>query len=651
MPIVAMPDGTQVEFPDDMPREQIKGLIVSKFPQTETSAGQEIIRPFARAARSGLSGLAGIADIGGAAVPLIKQGMRAGLEGLGVDFMGANTPYIPPSQGVKNVFDTLTGGIARPRSESEKIVDVAGEAVSGAGAMKAAQTGSELLTKGGSELLKRLAPQTATELAAAAGAGAGAEIGSQVSDNPLVSVGLGVAGGLGTVKAINAARNAGDIKILDAAYFNRQAQRAPESNLGYFDKQASKILEKNLDASPEKLVSLRAELQADKNLVLPDIGGDEVRALTRQVGKYKGGARNLVDKFFTSRDKEAGRRLINIINSKVSGVDKYYGSLDELSFTRSALADDQYNNAYNTHKIMKPTPSLDKFIQDGRFQAALADARKEGLIDIAAPVNSLRTMDAVYRRLRDKARDFAVKGQTDAASVFGGFAKDFVKRLDAEAPEYKKARNTFAGLSDLIEAQELGAQYINKRPEEIKRILNDMTQGEVDAYKIGVRESLERRILNSGATVDEAAKIFAKPENRDQLKAILGAEYDDFSRQVRKEIRRADSKFKILGGSRTDYNSIEDGQFIESATNIVRGGKGALINEAVNVIADSIKNKYLGINPTNSLILAKALTSNKGGIKMIDSLIARQKSIAEKALLTKFKQDYGYLFVPIAGAQ
>lgn len=33
MPIVAMPDGQQVNFPDDMPSEQIKGLIASKFPQ------------------------------------------------------------------------------------------------------------------------------------------------------------------------------------------------------------------------------------------------------------------------------------------------------------------------------------------------------------------------------------------------------------------------------------------------------------------------------------------------------------------------------------------------------------------------------------------------------------------------------------------
>jgi hypothetical protein len=33
MPIVAMPDGTNVSFPDDMPKRQIAGLIASKFPK------------------------------------------------------------------------------------------------------------------------------------------------------------------------------------------------------------------------------------------------------------------------------------------------------------------------------------------------------------------------------------------------------------------------------------------------------------------------------------------------------------------------------------------------------------------------------------------------------------------------------------------
>lgn len=40
MPNVAMPNGDIVWFPDDMPREQIKGMIASKFPDVTKAVGQ-----------------------------------------------------------------------------------------------------------------------------------------------------------------------------------------------------------------------------------------------------------------------------------------------------------------------------------------------------------------------------------------------------------------------------------------------------------------------------------------------------------------------------------------------------------------------------------------------------------------------------------
>src|SRR6476661_2279148 len=53
MPVVGMPDGTQVSFPDEMPADQIKGLIAQKFPNEVKQASP--IRDIA----SGLLGPAG----------------------------------------------------------------------------------------------------------------------------------------------------------------------------------------------------------------------------------------------------------------------------------------------------------------------------------------------------------------------------------------------------------------------------------------------------------------------------------------------------------------------------------------------------------------------------------------------------------------
>src|SRR5690554_4567711 len=42
MPIVKMPDGTQVRFPDDMPREQIRDMIASKFPDAAAQSAPAV---------------------------------------------------------------------------------------------------------------------------------------------------------------------------------------------------------------------------------------------------------------------------------------------------------------------------------------------------------------------------------------------------------------------------------------------------------------------------------------------------------------------------------------------------------------------------------------------------------------------------------
>ncbi|MGU3399226.1 hypothetical protein ACLBWS_05705 [Brucellaceae bacterium D45D] len=61
MPIVKMPDGTQVRFPDDMPREQIRGMIASKFPDAvpQEQAQPEQRSPEYDSALSELSALSG----------------------------------------------------------------------------------------------------------------------------------------------------------------------------------------------------------------------------------------------------------------------------------------------------------------------------------------------------------------------------------------------------------------------------------------------------------------------------------------------------------------------------------------------------------------------------------------------------------------
>ena len=125
MPVVKMPDGTQVQFPDDMPSEQIKGMIASKFPEVAQQAlaapsqdtfQRSTILPLGKDMETGKISMAvpgllkGVYDSASAAITAPGRAMKGDLPVFGADgnvspqaiaeglnFAGWATPASPAS--------------------------------------------------------------------------------------------------------------------------------------------------------------------------------------------------------------------------------------------------------------------------------------------------------------------------------------------------------------------------------------------------------------------------------------------------------------------------------------------------------------------------------------------------------------------------
>ena len=67
MPVVRMPNGDKVRFPDDMPADEIKHLILKKFPDVHKDTTTDHLvhgaRTFARAGSLGLADKASKGDV------------------------------------------------------------------------------------------------------------------------------------------------------------------------------------------------------------------------------------------------------------------------------------------------------------------------------------------------------------------------------------------------------------------------------------------------------------------------------------------------------------------------------------------------------------------------------------------------------------
>lgn len=241
MPIVAMPDGQHVSFPDDMPKEQIKGLIAAKFPQPQpketggagAAFGEGLAGsiPFGNVITSGMG--AGIAKLGGAEGSLQElydqaqentkntaeahptASLMGNLTGIAGTLPIAAEKAIfgqLPTQGLRGAINAIPKGIAATGdwirgSEAQGLLAKTGKAAirSAKGAAMAAPTGA-LYGAGAAEEGHRLE-------GAKQGAGMAAAIGAA---SPAIGATLGYAGqGLSSIAKGVKARG---VDALEEAY-------------------------------------------------------------------------------------------------------------------------------------------------------------------------------------------------------------------------------------------------------------------------------------------------------------------------------------------------------------------------------------------------------------------------------------------------
>lgn len=200
MPIIAMPDGTHVNFPDNMPREQIKGLIAQKFPdiikQQPPSATSFINRQIA-------AGLGAPVDIA-----------AAGLGALGLE---TKAPF-GGSESISNLFESLGIEVAPPEARAETlgqqvasgVGDVASMLLPFGGAAQAVSKGVGIVGNIAKDILETFArrPKAALglELVAGVGAGAGGYAAEQAfPESPAAKVTGQILGGITAPTSIIAA--------------------------------------------------------------------------------------------------------------------------------------------------------------------------------------------------------------------------------------------------------------------------------------------------------------------------------------------------------------------------------------------------------------------------------------------------------------
>jgi hypothetical protein len=293
--------------------------------------------------------------------------------------------------------------------------------------------------------------------------------------------------------------------------------------------------------------------------------------------------------------------------------------LEALTANQSRLASQAYPEAYS--KAINAVP-FRKFIDRDVFTKAYGEAVKRAdvygqkLPDLSSIRNAQSVPTDVLHQIK-MGLDRIVDAETDnITKKMSGYGSDVVKvknefndLIKSLNPEYKKANAEFADAERIKNAFKLGEDYQKLNPAEAASNIKKMTSDEKEAFRLGVMADVNQRLGNFKGG-DFTKQIFKSENQKLLLRNAFPdqASYTEFSQYVKSLNRQAETKQRVLGGSRTDENKAvrEEANLLGSlAQASATGDLASLLRSGVNTVLSRAK----GISSESSEALQKRLFS------------------------------------------
>ena len=291
--------------------------------------------------------------------------------------------------------------------------------------------------------------------------------------------------------------------------------------------------------------------------------------------------------------------------------------LEALTANQSRLASQAYPEAYS--KAINAVP-FRKFIDRDVFTKAYGEAVKRAdvygqkLPDLASIRNAQSVPTDVLHQIK-MGLDRIVDAETDnITKKISGYGSDVVKvknefndLIKSLNPEYKKANAEFADAERIKNAFKMGEDYQKLNPAEAASKIKKLTSDEKEAFRLGVMADVNERLGNFKGG-DFTKQIFKSENQKLLLRNAFPdqASYNEFSQYVKGLNRQAETKQRVLGGSRTDENKAvrEESNLLGSlAQASATGDLASLLRAGANTVLSRAK----GISSESSEALQKRL--------------------------------------------
>ena len=306
--------------------------------------------------------------------------------------------------------------------------------------------------------------------------------------------------------------------------------------------------------------------------------------------------------------------------------------LEALTANQSRLASQAYPEAYS--KAINAVP-FRKFIDRDVFTKAYGEAVKRAdvygqkLPDLASIRNAQSVPTDVLHQIK-MGLDRIVDAETDnITKKMSGYGSDVVKvknefndLIKSLNPEYKKANAEFADAERIKNAFKMGEDYQKLNPAEAASKIKKLTSDEKEAFRLGVMADVNERLGNFKGG-DFTKQIFKSENQKLLLRNAFPdqASYNEFSQYVKGLNRQAETKQRVLGGSRTDENkavreessllgSLAQASATGDLASLLRSGVSALTSRAKGISSESseaLQKRLFSVDPVEQTAILREL--------------------------------------------
>jgi hypothetical protein len=536
MPIVKMPDGKTVKFPDSMSQQEIESVLQgidgdNSSPTITAPKGvpwQEDVKGFIRQVGSGAT---------------LGQSDKL------ADAVQEGENYLRKKFGMEPSENTKTSKEYRDQFAEEHPFMSVGASIAGGMTSPLVRGVGNWMSAG-----KTLGQQVARGIGGGAGLSAGQAMGE--SNSPLAEklkegAQAGAIGGvvgplipLGVTGASKAGKGIGDAIT---------GWTSPETQLSHAARKLSKALK--MDGYTPK-TALEKVKKLGPQAGLADVGPASRGLFYTQAARPSGGQKQALDWVQTrqSGPRNADNELVggNSMRVKDALEDMPFGTgyHDKSSFAEAQkIADDLYSKAFSANKVIDH-PTINKLLRRPGMKQVMAKSRTgmgmkgesvsqyspdataahlqaggKGKMGEGLKLKFLDEMKKTLWDLEEAAKHPRTGRATQKSDGYNTLRRDLTKALDDadDTGLYKKAREIAGDKIGNERARESGLKFMREGidAEELTFILDDFTPHELHNFRVGAVQALKAPVNKSGPTANATRQLMGNLDVEDRLQAIF----------------------------------------------------------------------------------------------------------------------------------